>query len=111
MSFLLDPPLLVAAGAAIERAAPDEDLARTLSAATVATFVGVSALLYLRVPAPGLGLYSRVFRTQDGRDFMLGSGIVSFADHEAGPRTHALAAALFATYPGWLALGRRLGRR
>ncbi|WP_372789651.1 hypothetical protein [Paraconexibacter sp.] len=99
MSFLLDPPLLVATGAAIERVVPDEAAARTLSTATVATFVGVSTLLYLRAPVPGLSLLYRPFGAADGRDFMLGSGVVSFADREAGPRTHALAAAIFATYP------------
>lgn len=111
MSFLLDPPLLVAAGAAIERVAPGEDAARTLGAITVGTFIGVSALLYLRVPAPGLSLLYRPFGAQDGRDFMLGSGVKSFAGHEAGARTHALAAGIFATYPACLGLGRRLARR
>lgn len=111
MSFLLDPPLLVATGAVIERAVPDQELARKLGAGSVAVFVGVSTLLYTRAPLPGLSLWYRPFGCVDGRDFMLGSGVVSFADHDAGPRTHALAAAIFATYPGWLALGRRLGRR
>lgn len=111
MSFLLDPPLLVAAGAVIERAVPDRALARRLGAGAVSVFVGVSALLYARAPIPGLSLWYRPFGCADGRDFMLGSGVVSFADHDAGPRTHVLAAAIFATYPGWLALGRRLARR
>ena len=111
MSFLLDPPLLLATGAAIERVVPDERAARLLSRGTVATFVGVSALLYLRAPVPGLSLLYRPFGAKDGRDFMLGSGVVSFAERDVGPRTHGLAAAVFATYPGWLALGRRLARR
>lgn len=111
MSFLLDPPLLVAAGAVIERAVPGEEAARTAGAVTVGTFIGVSTLLYLRAPVPGLSWLYRPFGARDGRDFMLGSGVRSFAGHEAGPRTHALAAAIFATYPGWLWLGRRLARR
>lgn len=111
MSFLLDPPLLVATGAAIERLCPDARRARRLGAASVAAFVGVSTLLYVRAPVPGLGLLPRAFGAADGRDFMLGSGVRSFAGHQAGPRTHAAAAAIFASYPGWLALGRRLARR
>ena len=106
LSFLLDPPLLVAAGAAYQRAPLDERQARAVDRATVATFVGVSTLLYLR--APGLSLIWRPFGCADGRDFMLGSGIKSFAGHRAGPRTHLLAAAIFATYPAWLKLGRRV---
>lgn len=111
MSFILDPPLLLTAGATIERLDVDDRTADALAAATAATFVGVSTLLYLRAPVPGLGLIWKPFRTKDSRDFMLGSGVRSFADHEAGPRTHALAAAILASYPAWLALGRRLGRR
>lgn len=111
MSFLLDPPLLVVAGAAIERLVPDEIDARRAGRATVAVFVGVSVLLYARAPVPGLRRLWSPFGATDGRDFMLGSGIVSFADHDAGPRTHALAAAIFASYPAWLTAGRRLARR
>ncbi len=111
VSFLLDPPLLVATGAAIERLAPDEDAARRATRAALATFVGVSALLYARAPVPGLRMLWGPFGAADGRDFMLGSGVVSFAEHDAGPRTHALAAAIFAGYPACLATGRRLARR
>jgi hypothetical protein len=111
VSFLLDPPMLVASGALIERSVADQRRADTLARATVATFVGVSALLYARAPIPGLGLLWRPFGAADGRDFMLGSGVRSFASYDAGRGTHALAAAIFATYPGWLALGRRLARQ
>ncbi|MGZ4248470.1 MAG: hypothetical protein ACXVUE_09210 [Solirubrobacteraceae bacterium] len=111
MSILLDPPMLIASGALIERTVADETQADSLAHATVATFVGVSVLLYLRAPVPGLGLLWRPFGATDGRDFMLGSGVRSFAAHNAGPGTHVLAAAIFATYPSWLSLGRRLARR
>lgn len=111
MSFLIDPPLLVATGAAIERGVADDRHADMLGRAAVATFVGVSVLLYARARVPGLSLLYRPFGSADGRDFMLGSGVRSFADHDAGPATHALAAAIFATYPAWLRLGRRLGRQ
>lgn len=108
MSFLLDPPLLVASGIAIERLVPDErrDLAE---AATLGTFVGVSCALYLNVP--GLGALWRPFRADDGRDFMLSSGVLGIDHRRAGAGTHAVAAAIFATYPLWLKVGRRLGRR
>lgn len=110
MSFLLDPPLLVATGAVIERTVADERRGRAFGNAAVATFVGVSSLLYARAPIPGLDRLWRPFGAADGRDFMLGSGVRSFATYDAGPRTHALAAVIFATYPAWLALGRRLAR-
>ncbi|MDZ7732925.1 MAG: hypothetical protein U5R31_07220 [Acidimicrobiia bacterium] len=108
MSFLIDPPLLVGAGAMIERAVPPErrDLA---SASVVGTFVGVSVGLYLDVP--GLGAIWRPFGSAGGRDFMLNSGVLGIDHTRAGAPTHAAAAAIFATYPLWLALGRRLARR
>lgn len=109
MSFLLDPPLLVASGAAIERAVPDAEEARRLSALTLAAFVGVSAALYAR--APGLRAVWGPFGARDGREFMLGSGLVRVDHEQMAPVQHALAVSQFALYPAWLALGRRLGRR
>ncbi len=109
MSFLLDPPLLMATGAAIERLSPDERVARTASRAAVAVVVGTSVALYL--DAPGLGLIWKPFRAKSGRDFMLNSGVTRFSYREPSPRTHLLAAALFAVYPLWLRAGRRVARR
>jgi len=108
MSFLLDPPLLVAAGAAIEAAVPDErrDLA---AAVTAGAFIGVSVMLYLDVP--GLGFLWRPFRSSGGRDFMWNSGVFRIAADQVGAPAHAAAGAQFALYPVWLALGRCLGRR
>lgn len=107
MSFLLDPPLLAAAGVAIERFAPDERTARVAARGTVATFIGVSAALYAN--ALGLGAFWRPFGASSGREFMLTSGLAP----SRGPQRavqHAAALALFALYPAWLALGRRAAR-
>jgi hypothetical protein len=109
VSFLLDPPLLVATGAAIERLSPDEGVARLASRAAVATVVGTSVALYL--DAPGLGLIWRPFRAKSGRDFMLNSGLTRFPYKRPSARTHLLAVALFAAYPLWLRAGRRVARR
>lgn len=109
MSFLLDPPLLVAAGAAIESAAPDGRASRAADAATLAVFLGFSSALYAR--APGLGFLWRPFRARDGRDFMVNSGVTRFATEPAPPGLHALAVAILATYPLWLLAGHRLARR
>ncbi len=108
MSFLLDPPLLVASGAVIERVAPSEDAARVLSAGTVAVFVGVSAALYAN--APGLGAWWKPFRARNGREFMLTSGLGRIDTAGMSRAQHAAALSLFALYPAWLGLGRRAAR-
>ncbi len=108
MSFLFDPPLLVAAGYTIERAVPDEQR-ECCEALTLGTFIGVSYALYNDVP--GLGAFWKPFRASGGRDFMLNSGVFRFESREVGWPTHLAAAAIFSTYPLWLKLGRRLGRR
>jgi len=109
MSFLLDPPALVATGAAIERLAPNERAARAAGRAAAALFVGVSAALYLNLP--GTDPIWRAFRASSGRDFMLRSGLSSSPDPPRRPAVDGLAVALFCAYPGWVALGRRLARR
>ncbi|MCZ7631443.1 MAG: hypothetical protein M5U19_21375 [Microthrixaceae bacterium] len=108
MSFLLDPPLLVASGVLIENVLPEEhrDLAE---AATMSTFIGISIALYLEVP--GLGLFWKPFGSTDGRDFMINSGVLKVNTDEAGWRTHAASAAIYATYPLFMKLGRRIGAR
>ncbi len=50
-------------------------------------------------------------RAASGRDWMLNSGVFKFDWKAAGPRTHKISAAIFATYPLWLWLGIRRGRR
>ena len=109
MSFLLDPPLLVASGAAIERLGTDEETARRLGAATVGLFVGVSLALYAN--APGLRALWAPFGARSGREFMLTSGLARVDERALSPARHAAALSLFAAYPLWLALGRTAGRR
>ncbi len=41
---------------------------------------------------------------------MLNSGVLRLDAERAGPGTHAVSAAIFATYPAWLWLGVRRGR-
>jgi hypothetical protein len=108
VSFLLDPGLLLASGAAIEGAIPD-DRKDAAELATIVTFLGISTALYAN--APGLGLFWKPFRATGGRDFMLNSGIFHFRHDRPGWRTHTVALAILATYPLWLRAGRRLGSR
>lgn len=112
MSFLLDPPLLVASGVAIERVASDEGTADRLAGVTMAAFLGVSVPLWLDSPARPLRLLWRPFGSAGPRDFMVNSGVLDLpVPRRPGPRQHLLAAAVFATYPLALHLGRRWGRR
>lgn len=99
----------MAAGAATEYLAPDERAGDLLEASVAATFVGVSAALYLNIPATRW--IWELCRAESGRDWMLNSGVFDF-EHDAPPvRTHAIAAGIFATYPLWLRLGRELAAR
>ena len=109
MSFVLDPPLLVALGMLIERNVPD-DRRDVAEAATLGVFFGGSFGLYNNVP--GLGVLWRPFRAQNGRDFMWNSGVfgVQTENRESSWPMHAAAGAIFATYPFFIKLGRRLGR-
>lgn len=109
MSFLIDPPLLIAAGAVIERLTSDEGVADALEIATVSTFVGASLGLYLNTE-PTRWIWERC-GAESGRDWMLNSGVFDLEHHDPSDRTHAAAAALFATYPLWPRLGRWLARR
>lgn len=109
MSFLLDPPLLLAAGAALERLTPDDKTKAVADKAVLATFLGISTGLYMNLP--GLGFVWKPFRAKSGRDWMLNSGVFH-CNYEHPPlRTHLVSAAIFATYPMWLKLGHRLARR
>ncbi|TMC49256.1 MAG: hypothetical protein E6J14_09330 [Chloroflexi bacterium] len=108
MSFLIDPPWLVANGAIIERTFP-EPIAKRLEQATVAVFVATSVSLYLNLEWTR-GLWEAC-RAESGRDWMLNSGVFRFDHRRPPPWVHAVAAALFATYPLWPRLGRRLAAR
>jgi hypothetical protein len=109
MSFLLDPPLLVASGVAVERLVPEEH--RGLAdAAVLGVFVGASYALYLDVKAADV-IWKPWFRGEGGRDFMLRSGVLPRWPVRSERATDALAAAMFSLYPAWYVVGRRLGRR
>ncbi len=112
MSFLLDPPLLVATGAAIERVTDDEGTADRLAGVTLAGFLGVSSALWNDVESPLLAPIWRPFGSATPRDFMINSGVLQLpVPRRPSARDHLAAAAVFATYPLFLQLGRRLGRR
>jgi hypothetical protein len=109
VSFLIDPPWLYATGRAYGRLMPERTPAtRAVSATTAAVFLAMSISLYAN------GAWTRriweACRAQDGRDWMLNSGVFHMDHKRAGWRTHAVSALIFATYPAWLALGERDGR-
>ena len=108
MSFLIDPPWLYANGRAAARVLPAEHAPKA-AAATMAVFWATSISLYLN--RPWTRPIWRACRAQDGRDWMLNSGVLRLDHRNAGGRTHAVSALLFATYPLWLWLGWRHGRR
>lgn len=113
MSFLIDPALLYAGGRTYAATTPAEE--RTLKndlkvgAQTMAFFYAVSVGLYL--DQEWTKPIWRPVRAKSGRDWMINSGVTSFDAAKAGPRTHKLAAAIFATYPVWLWLGMRGGKK
>jgi len=111
MSFLIDPPWLYANGRAYGALAPETAQGRTAAAAgaaTIGAFWAVSISLYLN--RAWTRPIWRACRASDGRDWMLNSGVLRLDHRRAGRRTHAVSAALFATYPLWLWLGWRDGR-
>ena len=113
MSFLVDPPLLYAAGEAYARALPESAQGRSAGVAgalTTAAFVGVSAALWLELP--GTKDVVRAFGARSGREFMVAWPAFRWrGGRKAGPREHALAAVAFSLYPLWWRLGWDHGRR
>jgi hypothetical protein len=112
MSFLIDPPWLYANGrtyGAITRESPDPRLDAAFLAGTMAVFWGVSIGLYLE--KPWTERVWRACRAESGRDWMLNSGVLRLDWRRASAPTHALSAAIFATYPYWLWRGLRDGRK
>jgi hypothetical protein len=113
VSFLFDPPALYAAGEAYARGAPESAQGRTAGlagAGVAAVFVAVSASLWLELP--WVSRMWRVARSRSGRDFMVGSGVVSVGPmRRVDSRVHGLAALAFLTYPLWYWLGWDHGRR
>jgi hypothetical protein len=109
---LIDPALLYASGRAYASATedrPDRSRDLLIAAGTVAAFWGVSVSLYQnrRWTKPIWWLC----RAASGRDWMLNSGLLHLDHEHAGPATHAVSTAIFATYPYWLWLGIRSGRQ
>jgi len=110
MSFLIDPPWLYATGRLYGRVMPERTpVARAVHTATAGAFLATSISLYLNRPWTR-PIWERC-RAEDGRDWMLNSGVFRFDRRRAGWRTHVVSALLFATYPWWLWLGERAGRR
>jgi hypothetical protein len=107
VSFLIDGPCLYANGRALACApAPARG---PLAAATIVTFWGAGVAMYL--DKPWIRWLWNPIPARDGRDFMINSGVLKF-DHERDRRkADAVSAAVFATYPLWLWLGLRHGRR
>lgn len=112
MSFLIDPPLLYASGRSYRHATREQPASGGRDAAAgvafMAVFWGVSIGLYL--DQGWTRPVWRLCRAESGRDWMLNSGVTRIDWRAADTRTHAVAAAIFATYPLWLWLGMR-GRR
>ena len=110
MSFLIDPPWLYATGRIYGRVMPERTpVARAVHTATAAAFLASSISLYLDRPWTR-PIWERC-RAESGRDWMLNSGVLRIDHRCAGRRTHAISAFLFATYPWWLWLGERAGRK
>jgi hypothetical protein len=109
VSFLIDPPWLYATGQAYGRLMPERtNTARTLRTATSAAFLATSISLYMNRPWTK-PIWVRC-RAQDGRDWMLNSGVFGFDHEDVSWRVHAVSALVFATYPWWLSLGERAAR-
>ena len=109
MSFLIDPPWLALNGYLIARVSPNGTVERALELATDAAFLSVSVPLYLN--AKWTESIWRSTGAESGRDWMINSGVTHFESRKPTWRTHAIAAAIFATYPLWLKLGLKLGKR
>ena len=113
MSFLIDPPLLYSGGRAYKRATRDSDPSRARDVAAGAAFMtifwGISIGLYL--DRGWTRPVWRMCRAESGRDWMLNSGVLRFESRKPSAGTHAIAGAIFATYPMWLWLGMRHARR
>ena len=108
MSFLVDPPWLALNGYLIAKVAPNETAERALELAVDAAFFAVSVPLYLN--AEWTEPIWKPTGARSGRDWMINSRVFRFEHEKPSWRTHALSAAIFATYPMWLRLGLRVGK-
>jgi hypothetical protein len=114
-SFLLDPPMLLGSGwlaARLTRGlSPDgrRRARRALGVATISGFWMTSASLYLN--REWTRWIWEMCRADSGRDWMLNSGIFHLEHPDPRRRTHAVSAAILATYPLWFVVGLRAGDR
>ncbi len=114
-SFLIDPPWLFLIGMLVAWTGRHRDTdryrttARLVCGAVIACFWITSISLYFN--APWSAWIAEMCGAENGRDWMLNSGVFSFNYHDPGVATHAIAAAIFVTYPVWIYLGWKLGRR
>lgn len=106
MSFLVDPPLLVAAGAAIAKSGADDKQAAAIERGVLAVFLATSISLFFN--ARWTHWLARLCRAESGRDWMINSGVLKLDPKPLTATRVAAAAALFATYPAFVRLGRRL---
>lgn len=97
MSFLLDPPALVAIGVLLRRYVDQRDRRNRIGAGVVLVFIGVSTLLYLNILPWWWGEWI------SGTDWMLNSGLGT--DLRRQPGTDILAIVMFAAYPLWMRFG------
>ena len=106
MSFLVDPPLLLATGATAGRRLPMKQLAPPV----LAVFWGTGAAFYRNSPLTKP--FMRVLPGRDGRDFMWTTGVLPIRHRRRRDRAKwdRRALAVFATYPIFLWLGTRAAR-
>jgi hypothetical protein len=109
MSFLIDGPLLLGTGAAIEKISGDEETAKKLEQLTIVGFLATSISLYMN--APWTRWMADMCKAESGRDWMINSGVFKFEHEKVSGRTHLVSAAIFTTYPMWLRMGRKLAAK
>ncbi len=108
MSFLVDPPMLIASGIAIELLAPTEKAADLCESAVLGVFIGTSVSLYL--DAKWTEPIWKLCGAKSGKDWMINSGVFNFDYDGDTPGADYFAGVMFGTYPFWLKLGRILAR-
>ena len=106
MSFLIDPPLLAASGAAYARAGGKRPEVAGTAATAAFWAAGLAFYTNRRWTLP----IARMFGSRDGQDFMINSGVLPIRYRARAARTHLGAALAFATYPLWFLLGWTLAR-
>ena len=112
MSFFADPVLLLTDGELYARTLPESahgGAAKLIGGATVAAFLAAGIGSY--VDAEWARPLWKPFGAKTGTDFMLAWPLAHGKRRRRTPRTDAIAAAGFATYPLWWWLGWDHGRR